>query len=431
MCIRDSSKYVQVCGTTGLQLQRTADWTQSILPFWPAVIRSALSPLVLIQLLLFTSWATIKGAVTAVLMMQGFDMDLLVFGAFCATKCPAGSVSESIASGSQSQGQAAAATQAKDDSAGIYLYGHNPKKTFLSALYRFSYPHTWVGTTLSVSVVSFLAFREAALVTDSAAILPAALHAWGTALVSALCINVYIVGINQIFDVEIDKVNKPYLPLASGEWSIAFASQLCVSLLAVGLGIGYTYGTVPLQYTLAGSAALGTAYSTDIPLLRWKKYPLLASGCILVVRAVIVQVGFFSHIMEMLPANVRVDWTESSSIVFSMYFILAFSIVIAFFKDLPDVPGDIAGGVDTLAVRVGAPLIFNGCVAALVMDYAGALLFCTIHNNYVAVAAHLVSVAMLVTSAQTVDLESEVSIKQFYMLIWKLFYAEYLILLLL
>jgi hypothetical protein len=36
----------------------------------PAVIRSALRPMVLLQLLFWTSWATIKGAVTAILMMQ-------------------------------------------------------------------------------------------------------------------------------------------------------------------------------------------------------------------------------------------------------------------------------------------------------------------------------------------------------------------------
>ena len=37
------------------------------------------------------------------------------------------------------------------------------------------------------------------------------------AVVPALLMNVSIVGLNQLYDVEIDKVNKPYLPLASGE----------------------------------------------------------------------------------------------------------------------------------------------------------------------------------------------------------------------
>ena len=40
------------------------------------------------------------------------------------------------------------------------------------------------------------------------------------ALVPALLMNVCIVGLNQVFDVRIDRVNKPYLPLASGEFSM-------------------------------------------------------------------------------------------------------------------------------------------------------------------------------------------------------------------
>ena len=35
-------------------------------------------------------------------------------------------------------------------------------------------------------------------------------------VLALLCGNGYIVGINQIFDDDIDKVNKPFLPIASG-----------------------------------------------------------------------------------------------------------------------------------------------------------------------------------------------------------------------
>ncbi|KAM6579407.1 hypothetical protein CsatA_003181 [Cannabis sativa] len=40
------------------------------------------------------------------------------------------------------------------------------------------------------------------------------------AVVAALLMNIYIVGLNQLYDIDIHKVNKPYLPLASGEYSI-------------------------------------------------------------------------------------------------------------------------------------------------------------------------------------------------------------------
>ena len=36
-------------------------------------------------------------------------------------------------------------------------------------------------------------------------------------VLALLCGNGYIVGINQIYDVDIDTINKPFLPVAAGE----------------------------------------------------------------------------------------------------------------------------------------------------------------------------------------------------------------------
>jgi UbiA prenyltransferase family len=54
------------------------------------------------------------------------------------------------------------------------------------------------------------------------------------ALGPALLMNICIVGLNQLYDVEIDRVNKPYLPLASGElseqqgrWIVAATGAQC------------------------------------------------------------------------------------------------------------------------------------------------------------------------------------------------------------
>lgn len=460
------SKYVELCDRVGLSVRETANWTAAIMPFWPAVIWSALRPSVLLQLLLFTSWATIKGAVTAVLMMQGFNMNLLVFGAFVATKpsdavsprlcahtkskSPTGRPSHSsisrrrtrssspVAPSKKQQGSATTLDRSSDSDS-IYLYGHRPNAgSFLSAFFRFSYPHTWVGTILSISVVTYIAYQTTTDPANLASLeapwvlgLPQVAKQYLIALGSALCVNIYIVGINQIFDVEIDRINKPYLPLASGEWTLQFAACLCASLLTVGLLTGFWLGTRALQWTLCVSAALGTAYSTDLPFLRWKRYPILAAGCILCVRSVVVQVGFFSHVQEPLPAPVA--WRSCGAITFSVCFILAFSTVIAFFKDLPDIAGDEAAGVRTLAVRIGVNRIFWGCVMALSIDYAAAAIYCVVgvgSANWVGAGAHLLAGSVLLSQSMHVDLNSEIAIKEFYMMIWKLFYAEYFILLL-
>ena len=104
------------------------------------------------------------------------------------------------------------------------------------------------------------------------------------ALVPALLMNICIVGMNQIFDVDIDKVNKPYLPLASGDWSLNTGIRVAVGSGVVAVLLGLYIGSPPLLATLVGSLLLGIAYSVDLPFLRWKKYPILAMGCILSVR---------------------------------------------------------------------------------------------------------------------------------------------------
>ena len=72
----------------------------------------------------------------------------------------------------------------------------------LHVWHRFSYPHTWVGTTLSISVVTYIAYKATThhaskdeLEADGFQRLA---QEYLLALVSALCINIYIVGINQV-----------------------------------------------------------------------------------------------------------------------------------------------------------------------------------------------------------------------------------------
>jgi hypothetical protein len=97
--------------------------------------------------------------------------------------------------------------------------------------------------------------------------------------------NVYITGLNQLLDIEIDRINKPDLPLASGELSPFAGSLLVAGALVLSLGLGWWHpwlSTNALRITLLGSAVLGTLYSA--PPFRLKRFPLLASACIITVR---------------------------------------------------------------------------------------------------------------------------------------------------
>ena len=136
--------------------------------------------------------------------------------------------------------------------------GLNPLEP-LAVLWRFSRPHTMIGSALCIPALSLYAVPPGAPVL-SGALAGAVLFA----LVPSLLINIYVVGLNQLYDVEIDKVNKPNLPLASGEMTVASGNVIVGASLVVGLLLGWSsarWSSAALRLTLVGSALLGTIYS--------------------------------------------------------------------------------------------------------------------------------------------------------------------------
>ena len=113
--------------------------------------------------------------------------------------------------------------------------------------------------------------------------------------------------------------------------------------------------------------------------------------------------------------------------------LLLFSVVIALFKDLPDIAGDEGAGVRTLSVALGPRFVFRTCLVLLGAAYAAAMvvgLLCTTHwwSAYVTVASHAILGSRLFQLSAVVDVGSSKSLYELYMFIWKLFYAEYALL---
>ena len=52
-------------------------------------------------------------------------------------------------------------------------------------------------------------------------------------LVALLCGNAFIVGINQLYDVDVDQINKPFLPIA-GELSPKRAKLILTACALIG-----------------------------------------------------------------------------------------------------------------------------------------------------------------------------------------------------
>ena len=249
------------------------------------------------------------------------------------------------------------------------------------------------------------------------------------AVAAAVLMNVAIVGINQVYDKKLDRVNKPYLPMASG----AFSSDTALSVIAVSTTASFMIGvwsrSSALMWALVISLLLGILYSVDAPGLRWKKSPLLAATCVLFVRAVIVQLGFFAHAL----GRELTDFNFPINLWCAIGFMTVYGIVIALFKDLPDMEGDMKQNVRTLSVRLGPSFVFNLCLALLSFAYGTAVFMSVVHApttmSRVVGAVHSAVIVTLLAASRRVDVASSDSLYDYYIrFIWKAFYLEYFLL---
>lgn len=304
----------------------------------------------------------------------------------------------------------------------------HPKPNFLTnltawlhALWKFSRPHTVVGTTLSILGLSLIAIATPSPTAPALVTTPPGLAILLT-LLACLGGNVYIVGLNQLEDVEIDRINKPDLPLASGEFSRRQGWVIVAIAGLMAIAIALTQGRF-LTATVGLSLLIGTAYS--LPPVRLKRFPFWASLCIFSVRGIIVNLGLFLHIQEKLGGVPNIPptvWTLT-------LFILVFTWAIALLKDIPDLEGDRLYQISTFALRLGQRTVFRLTRAVLTLCYVGMMvagLVIPALNPFVMIPTHLLALLALWLQSRRVDFADKSTVTRFYQFIWKLFFLEYL-----
>ena len=210
---------------------------------------------------------------------------------------------------------------------------------------------------------------------------------------------------------------------------------MCIhGVASVGLVLGF--GSAPLVVTVVGSNVLGIVYSVPMPFLptRWKRYPALAAGCIVVVRSLMVQIGFHEHLRAVVGAETVQPWHENPKVLFSVVFFLAMGVVIALFKDIPDIAGDKEANIKTLAVRVGAQRVVNLCALIGACAFAGAVVYwALVEGHYACAVSHAISGWWLwrkLRGTKVQGPEAAKSMRSSYMGIWRVFFVEYLLLML-
>nr|WIL60116.1 prenytransferase [Hypericum perforatum] len=244
-------------------------------------------------------------------------------------------------------------------------------------------------------------------------------------LVALLSAHSYINGVNQIFDVEIDRINKPHLPIASGDLSLQLAWSLVTSFAVTGLAIARILNYVPFSCSLFGLYFLGTIYS--VPPFSMKRSTV---GAILV-NAMMGGLVLTSAQSTAARASLGLPFVLSVPVLFFSIFTTMYSSGLAITKDLSDVEGDRKFNVPTMATILGirnTALIGSGI---LLLNYVGAVLTAIvlpqIFRRNVMVLAHTILGVCLTFQAWKMNREncSKEESSKYYQFLWKLLYAEY------
>ncbi|CAJ1968654.1 unnamed protein product [Sphenostylis stenocarpa] len=294
-------------------------------------------------------------------------------------------------------------------------------KRFFVALYWFCYPYTMFGRTLSTISASLLAAEKLSDISS-----PLFFIGVLQALLPFMFMDFYVNGVNQLYDLDIDKINKPFLPLPSGAFSFTTGVIVTVSSAILGFLTSYMIGSWPLFWGLLAFFVIWSGYSIKGPLLRWKKNPLLAAMCIFSTLALVFPLSFFFHMKTFVLKRAAVFPKPLMTFV---AFTTIYSLGIALFKDIPDIEGDKAFGIQSFSTRLGQKRVFWICVSMLESAFGVAILAglssSLLWVKVVAGLGHAVLASILWYQAKFVDLSDKGSIRSYYMLIWKLLYVSY------
>jgi homogentisate phytyltransferase/homogentisate geranylgeranyltransferase len=288
--------------------------------------------------------------------------------------------------------------------------------TALTTFWKFTRPHTIIGSALSVSALYVL-------VLGTSGAHSAHVGVWLPSVVAALACNVFITGLNQCCDVAVDRINKPWLPIPAGLLSERTAWGIVGGSLVVALAIAAALSWFFLGL-IGVISALGWAYS--MPPIQFKRDHVGAALAITVVRGILVNLGFYAHYMQQLTGTARLD-----AVVWPLtVFVALFSIGIAWFKDIPDTVGDAEYRFGTLAVRLGRVAAFRAGSAVVTAGYLAIIVAAVVGSlpspRFYGVAFGL-PLGVFLLRGFRLDVEHDAAMKRFYRFFWSLFFLAYLL----
>ncbi|KAH9751434.1 homogentisate phytyltransferase 1 [Citrus sinensis] len=257
--------------------------------------------------------------------------------------------------------------------------------------------YTWVNIVFGIVSVSLLPVQSLADLT------PRFFIEISKVIVPTLLMNTFLTALNQICDVEIDKINKPYLPLASGDLSMGTVIAICIGSAILSYTLAIMSGSPPLLLNQILFFLCGCAYSLPLPFLRWKSHTFMAPLC-LVITMGLTGLPFYMHTQFNFDSYIQ-QYVLGRPFVITRPLILMGAIMSIF--------AFVNGLLKVFPLCVNTMLVGYGC--ALIAGASSSFMI----NKLVTIIGHSILALILWIQSKKVDLDNFESTFGFYMLIWK------------
>jgi homogentisate phytyltransferase/homogentisate geranylgeranyltransferase len=296
--------------------------------------------------------------------------------------------------------------------------------TWLHGLYCFSRPESTLGSMVMSTAIA-LALLPA---------LPSNPIVFAKIFACILAMSLWTIaghGINQIYDLPVDRINKPDFPLPSGvmtveqAWIVSITTGVSASFLA--------WWSMPLWLSLCFNGFMTWA-SLVYCVPRFgsrtvRQSPWLTKLLGVTFRGIIYPATMFLTVWELAP-TLNMGWVY---LAFLLTFAVLFCIGMNTFEDIPDMHGDREGGYRSFALVLGAIKTAHICSVAFTIAFLGLTTWMITFPQMFRVEVGLVIETLLLigfashfTQLIRSDLQADgTGAKPFYAFLWRLYSIQY------
>ncbi|XP_062101330.1 2-acyl-4-prenylphloroglucinol 6-prenyltransferase, chloroplastic [Humulus lupulus] len=247
-------------------------------------------------------------------------------------------------------------------------------------------------------------------------------------LVVILLYHIYINGLNQIYDLESDRINKPDLPLAAEEmsvksaWFLTIFSAVASLLLMIKLKCGLFLTCMYCCYLV-----IGAMYS--VPPFRWKMNTFTST--LWNFSEIGIGINFLINYASRATLGLPFQWRPPFTFIIG--FVSTLSIILSILKDVPDVEGDKKVGMSTLPVIFGARTIVLVGSGFFLLNYVAAIgvaiMWPQAFKGYIMIPAHAIFASALIFKTWLLDKANyaKEASDSYYHFLWFLMIAEYIL----